>query len=557
MEFNSLPVEVHLKIFSHLSAREVMKVRRVCKQWNRLINAEVKFKQLVCGQYLGSRGFGGFEKFGDRVDFIFSSTRSFGDYVRVDHKFSRVKCLEARLGAKYTQLQEAFDFLNAFRSLEDLRLCFNVLGLHHRINLEAIEKKQFTLKLDHVKEADLFILWNSLESKVNVLLDMPNLVYLAVFTLKGLTVGHPKKLKTFATEMLFPAVPDYSQFTGLRTICTRASDVRSISVGFIEKLPKLNTIHLDGTKYTEYSPPIPAYSSKAGPRILFLGFEISLNQILLEGDRLPHHAREPTEDFTRFIARNLQRSLDGNPYIPSVDYNTIAEELDDTEMFGLLFQKLPNIRHIRIAGTVADESRLLKFIDKFQVDHLQLERASLSPDFFEKSTKSSLSIKKLEIRTEPTMCILSGDFDFIFKLKNLVDLHFEDCSLPLSFVAKLLRELKSLEYVKFLQVGSYEFFLNRSQKVRKYTYDPESIFLKADGQRYFFKGKICPKKTVDYLNELSNRLKADGFVSPPELLVLLHQLRLEGQTNRFMMRKLFNEPSIYLPLQMHQLNLLG
>lgn len=86
MEFNSLPREIHLEIFTYLPFEDVMKIRRTCKQWNRLVNSELKFKRLLYRH----------------------RPRSF-----LVEQPPEVQYLKAFLRANYAQ-SDAFDFLNSF-----------------------------------------------------------------------------------------------------------------------------------------------------------------------------------------------------------------------------------------------------------------------------------------------------------------------------------------------------------------------------------------------------------------------------------------------------------
>ena len=112
MQFNWLPPEVHLKIFFYLSVRDVMRIRQVCKLWNGLINCKFKLKQLRCYQIVSP------ERGNDDYDFNFESMKSFLNYTSNDLKLSKVNYLNADLIPKYTELEDAFEFLNSLKSVE-------------------------------------------------------------------------------------------------------------------------------------------------------------------------------------------------------------------------------------------------------------------------------------------------------------------------------------------------------------------------------------------------------------------------------------------------------
>ena len=516
MEFNLLPLEIQLEIFSYLPVREVMKIREVCKHWNSLINAEFKIKELKCYQLESpeNRPVG--------RDFYFLCIRSFLDYTRDNPMFSRVKYFGANLHPNYTQLDDAFDLLNSFRSLEETSFdCFKwSFNTNSDIDLEAIERKQFVVSLDRLKKARFYFFLGTFSSKISIVLDLPRLLNLKVRPLKEFTIKYPERLRTLATDGLFEAELDYSKFTSLAKIYTDTSDRPSITANFLEKLPSLRELYMDRSGDSLHLPEFPPFST-AAPRIFYLGFEFSLNEFISENDQWPESI--DSSQGSTFIARNLHKSIDNNPLVFSIYYNEIAGELDDAEMFRVMPQKFSNIRYLHIIGAVTDPNRLLKFIGQFQVEEIQFERASLPQWFFEKLPEIGPFIENLEFGTEPTMDILSDDFDFmIFRLENLRILDFEDCPLSLDFVIKLLRELKSIHWIKFRQVGNYLFWLS--------LWDKCEISLDVDGIRTKLNYEFSREEAADFVQFLGTQMKTYGlFVCPRRLQALLRQLQIEKQ----------------------------
>lgn len=218
MEFNMLPLEIHLKILPYLSIKDVMKIRLVCKQWANLINSQVKFKRLICNQ---SNRLGNCST----CDFQFASTKSFQEYASNDSKFIRVKYLNASLKPKYAELADAFDFLNSFKSLKETRFECYFSDYPRVSSAEIAQKKQFVVNLDRLERAEIY-LWSidPKRSKISIVLNLPCLLHLRLYnSLKLFKIGFPGK-----TE-----------------IRTSASDMRSISASFLEKLPSLRELHLD------------------------------------------------------------------------------------------------------------------------------------------------------------------------------------------------------------------------------------------------------------------------------------------------------------------------
>ena len=569
MEFNSLPLDVHLEIFSYLSVREVMSIRRVCKQWNCLIN-EVRFKRLSCYQLR-------YGQVPSWHDFSFRSIRSFLDYANADAKFNQLKYLNASLCPNYAQLEDAFDFLNSFRSLEDVRFsCF--MGYPWEINREEIEKKTLVLNLDRLKKADIYLAWqlNNLReatwehSKVSVLLDLPSLLELTVNSWKGFTLKYPEKLKTLANFGLFKQDQDYSKFTSLSSIYTIESDLRSISVSFIEKLPSLKELHLGGWHGSNRRSVLP--SSKATARIFYYDFEISLNQINqinLDERQFPASFLSSREETTEFIARNLHQSLDNNSNVTGIDYNAMSRALDDTEMFIVVPQKFPKISRLYISGAVADANRLLKFINHLSISYLEFERASLPQWFFEKLAASGSFIQTLWFRSEPTMDILSGDFEFLFKFANLRSFVLQTRPLALNFIIRLFKELK-IRHVSFNHPGTYGFSMvlrDHMWKINSSVYgelaggnDDEGVIEgdhdeddEDEGNSLNFWHKFPAEDTPKLMGAFTSLQKADGVVCPRELLFRLQQLKLEGETSRFMMRKYIYDHTHSICLTLEQM----
>ena len=550
MEFNSLPLDVHLEIFSYLSVSDVRKIRQVCKQWNGLINGKFKFKRLRCQEVEDYKTITYYFEF----DFYFLSTRSFLDYASANPKFQSVKYLLADLYPIFAELEVAFDFLNSFTSLENVKFVCTIQYIP-LLNPREVERKTLIVSLNRLVKANISFERESLTSKVGVVLDLPSLLYLAVDSLENVKVGHPEKLRTLAIGGLFRGDPNYSEFTSLIKICSVTDDVRSISTSFIKRLPSLREIHFDFYSFCLWlkikdhhllEPP-PSFL-KATPRIFYFGFEISLNQMYSEGEQLPAVLCSD-EASTRFVSRNLDRSIDNNPLVWSIDYNRMANELDDTELLGVMPRKFPEIRHLQVSGTVAEPDRLLKFIGQFKVLYIDLEGASLPPSFFQKLAENGPFIRQLVIKSDPTMSILSGDFDFAFELKSLHEINLEDCPLSLNFVARLLSELKSIRKVGLAQPRDYGFSLSL------WDYGP-SICLFVNGSGLFSQ-KTSREEAPELINTWRSRLKTGGIVCPKELQILLRHLELERQTQLFMMRKCLYDHTHSICLSKEQVRLLN
>ena len=558
MELNSLPLVAQLEVFAHLSVREVMKVRRVCKQWNRLINTEFRLQRLRCYQM----------RSGERSawhEFNFHSIRSFLDYTSTDMKFSNVKSLQASLAPNYDQLEDALNFLNSFRSLEDVRFACS-MDYRWEMNRE-LEKKTLVVNLDRLRKAEFYLYWGeeaNWEAKISFLLDLPSLVQLTVNSWKGVTLKEPEKLRTLSIYGLFKRDQDYSKFTSLSNIYTTGSDVLSISARFIESLPSLRELHLEYGSNSN-RPSVPP-SSKTTARIFYYGFEISLNQINqinLEAQQLPSNFHEPNEETTEFIARNLHQSVNDNSFIKAINYNAMARALDDSEMFIVVPRKFPKISYLYIHGAVADANRLLKFITHLSISYLDFERASLPQWFFEKLAANGSFIRTLLFDIEPTMDILSGDFDFVFKLENLQWFSLGNRSLPLNFVIRLLEELKSIEKVSFYHTETYWFMIalqDHMWEIQSCFYGEHNRdegvndeFIGFEVNDLHFRHKFSVEEVPELMGALASRLKADGVVYPRDLLLCLHQLQLEEQTALFWMRKYIYDHTHSICLTLEQM----
>lgn len=561
MEFNLLPSEIHLEIFAYLSVREVRKIRQVCKQWNGLINSEFKFRRLRCRE-VGAcdRDLLYGIKWNSEFDFCFKFTRAFLDYTSANPKFSRVKYLYARLQPIYARLEDAFDFLNSFTWLEDVRIVCDVLDRRHIQHQQSgAEKKTVIVSLNRLKRAIFDFYWNFFASKVSVMLDLPSLLYLTVESLANVQVGYPKMLRTLTIGRLFDPHLDCSQFPFLVKICSGKSDMRWISAGFIEKLPSVRELHFDFDQFrvrrvvNDHDPPEPASSSgKATVRIFHLGFETSLDQIHSKAEKFPRSLLSG-EAATRFISRNLNRSVDNNSFVWTIDYNSMTSELNDTEMLSVMPQKYPNIYYLRISGTVADPHRLLKFIGQFKISYFILKGASLPQWFFRKLPENGPFIQQLQILSEASMNILSGDFDFVLELKNLRFLAIEDCKLSLNFVVGLLRKLKSINCVRVFQPQNYEFRLDLREN---FPVIPPHIYLNVNESR-LLSWETSREEAPKLLNIWSSQLmkKTDGCFCPRELFFKLRHLQFERQTYLFMMKKYLYDQRYSICLSKQQMRL--
>ena len=511
------------------------------------------------------------------------------DYAKADLKLSQVKYLQASLSSSYDQLEDAFDFLNLFRSLEDLKFdCF--MGHPWGINREELKKKTLVVNLDRLRKATIhFYLqstWrdgNLIESnwedlKISVLLDLPSLLNLAVRSWEGVTLKQPEKLRTLAIYGLFKGGQDYSKFTSLSSICTIENDVRSISARFIESLPSLRELYLNYGWESNRISVLP--SSKAIARIFYYGFEISLNQINLEGQQFPSSFYGPSEETSEFIARNLHQSVDNNSFVTGFSYNPMARALDDTEMFIVVPQKFPKISRLRIIGAVDDANRLLKFIKHLPISSLEFEGASLPQWFFEKLAANCPLIRTLWLRAELTMDILSGDFELVFQMNNLRSVILESRSLSLNFVVRLLKERKSIRHASFSNRGTYWFSMalhDHMWEINLRVYgelagrnEDDGINdggnnAEGDGEEVdedeanslYFRHKFSPDEVPELMDTLASRLNTDEGVCPRELLIQLrlHQLQIEEQTGRFWIRKYIYDHTHSICLTLEQMRL--
>ena len=445
MEFNLLPPEIQLKIFSSLRIREVMRIRLVCKQWADLLNSQIKFKRMTCYQLdkpkVCHSGY----------DFYFASTVSFGEYASKDSKLSQVKFLTASLIMKFSELANAFDLLNSFKSLEKLDFnCFLRAD-----SLDPAIKKTFTVSLDRLEKVKYFDICSlDRNTNVRIVLDLPRLFHLQVESLKPFDIVFPKNIRTLSTNRLFVGNVDYSQFTGLTKIFANPKEAPSISASFFERIPTLQELHLDedrGLKtifrdlnVTKELPESPSFG-KAKPRIFYYGFELTVKQLIdqMSLGQFQFQAMESNQNFTKFVTKNLHQSVDKNELVFWLHYDTLAEELDDTAMFGSLFQKISKINLLYISDNVADGSRLLKFLTKFQPQNIFFERASLPQPFFRKLGQDGSFIRTLLIKSKVTIKNLAEDLDFILGLTGLHTICFENCPFSLNFVIRALKGLKS------------------------------------------------------------------------------------------------------------------
>ena len=535
MMFNLLPLEIHLAIFSHLSLRKLMRIRQVCKQWKYVIDSEIKCKLLRCSQ---THSFENDDETSDSYDFQFQSPKRF--LHQTGHKISKVKYLFAFMRPSYDGLQDVFDFLNSFKSLEETQFICMVSSVPED-RLEDVRGKTFAVNLDRLEKALIRI--DFMPSQTSVVLNLPNLLILSIKHLKSFTILHPAKLRILSVYPLFWQLwegMDYSKFTSLTKIYTASDEVNSIPADFPKSLPSLSELHFDEYNHVQfgenYHPDLPGRSYtpfNGNVKIFYFGFHVCLSQIRPEGEQFPclFSIFNPSEETSRFFIRNLYWSIDNNPHIKGIHYNPIANELSDTEMFEVMLKKFPKINTLKIRN-VAEETRLLKFIDRFKFENLIFERTLVSGSFFEKLTENGSFIRTVKLKTERTMNILAGDLDFIFRFESLSYVSFLGCPLSLNFVARLLKEFNSKCSIGFSQPGNYKFHLGVSG-------GREGIELWVHRSRCFktFIYKISGDEVLWLVNELKSWFNTDGHVCPRELQNLLRHLEFEKENTLFWMRK--------------------
>ena len=380
-------------------------------------------------------------------------------------------------------------------------------------------------------------------------------------TTKTVTIGHPEKLKTLLVNELFlEGQQDYSRFTSLTKLYTSSRNLQNITPHFLAKLPSLEELFLHRSYFFMQRPtdaprlPKPSFSPKAKPRIFYFGFEI--DTINLEAEFFSGLAtlNSASQASARFITQNIHRSIYDNFVVYSTHYNLLASELNDFEMFEVMFQKFPKIYKLYVIENVENQSRLLRFVDKFKQQDFHFERTSLQRSFFEKFAKNRLFIRRLEFWAEPSMNILSGDFDFIFKLRYLTDLKFFDFLLPLNFIVRVLKEIKSILLVSFSKLDLPE----NNFHFRIIFSGLNSFYLSGPGPDDNLSYKFSDKEEgLDLLNDANDQLKADGFVCVNELLAWLRRREIEKRHDLLMMRRYIYEQKHSVCLSKQQMRLLN
>lgn len=544
MEFNSLPSEIQLAIFCCLPDASVFKIRRVCKRWNDLINLEFKIKRLRCKQNEELQYY-----YHNHLDFFFVSTQDFLQSISGDPKFSRVKYLDAFFEPKYAELADVFDFLNSFKWLEETRFdCKAHYRFSENLLPTEIQKKTFVVSLERLEKAKFKL--DSSQLKVRVVLSLPNLLQLELHRSLDFSIEQPKKLKTLVTDSLFQGMTaDYAQFTSLTRIYTKkAEDVRSISRDFLDKLLSLRELHIGFCEIQLNLPDLPPFSGKAKPKIFYFDFEMDIAQIN-QANALDQHwpnffeIEDEDENATLFATQNRHQSIDNNRFVYHMHYNPMVRELNnETELFGVMLRKF-YFAYLSINGNVTNENLLLRFIHKSEVKSLSFRATSLSRSFFEKLPEYGSSVTYLNIERETTMSPLSGDFDFIFKFKNITCFYLTDFSLSLNFVARLLEEPR-LKLIVFNQSeNNYQFEVNRYSSLCFFY-----IFANELGVSF----NSFNQSALDILKILRSKLKTNELCFK-QLRLLIDQLKFEKETLEFMMRICVYEQKrsiIYLPKEL-------
>ena len=239
-------------------------------------------------------------------------------------------------------------------------------------------------------------------------------------------------------------------------------------------------------------------------------------------------------DPTPFAIKNCHRSVDNNPFITGIHYNR-ASQLNDGELFGLMFQKFPEIRQLDLTRNVVDTKRLLKFIDQFQVDSFTFKKRTFLPALAENRSFIRDFSFDLDDCDSMSTKIVTGGFDFIFKFKSLTNLYFSSCPLSLHFVARLLEELPLLEFLKFGSNSdlSYDFTIRL----------PSSFSINDMHKPYVVNKRIAGKEEArELVNYWKRLLRNDGIVCPEQLKRLILHIQAEDLISRIMMRRCIYQP---------------
>ena len=413
---HDLPPEMVCEILKHLSPKELIKKKRVCRKWNQLIS-RMKIERLNVDV--------SYKLFNDSGEVWYETHRP-----QVERDMCRPKLLIALYkspmlaGLKHLRVNNPCN--NPCFELDDFDFNeLNTLQQLVQLDLRWIEQ-HLTLNLPNL---EIFSVMRGNEDPYNLRLNCPKLRVLRYYesaSANRLHVEHPGTIRTLDTAMTGTKL---TRFANVELLRTESSLDKSIL-----KLKKLKILQLDATLAYEEHEYVPEefhvlknglenfMKAKqnagrsdlevyfAGVRVMAnnlrdiesnLGIRIGINRIQPEVLYMKHYDRLQTE-----VAR-----------VWRVDYNRLLALKNPLPAD--YFDRFWNLREVSVTGPV-DEQHVLGFLEKVRLlQRLELQGPLLSQSFFDRlpdvCSPTSLNLEKYSEEKNA----IQLNFGFIGKLAKL------------------------------------------------------------------------------------------------------------------------------------------
>lgn len=455
VHINELPPCLLVEVFSHLPIREVFRLKLVCKAWQE-ISGYVRPKNLSI--YYRNRKV--------KADEFY--LRHYGRYRDYDLYVNDLK--------KFTKSTDTF-----FVGLKRL-VCFFVKPLKH----ESVRMQEFLYRFNRVEELQITVteaywmdppitftleferlrkLFLRYERRI-FHLHCPQLSYLDTGDLNFCSIRYPEKLRTLVVNVPYDDNA-IGRFLNLKNAIFYFMESIRISPKLFDALPKgLQKLIFIGKilrdeRFSSERELEECFRAQYGIdqedssrlRVFFLGVEIELSRFTRPGrEPLPNFISD--NEFPKFLASNLEKSVDANVCLDYIDY-TALERLLPT--FDLLHQKIysahPNCE-VSVQEDVADQTKLLEFIRKAKPIRLAIwSGAIFSRPFFDRITEICSPFIKMiyfhagDLGSEPDA------LNFLLEMTKLEEINVYSCRFSvircLDFAMTAFEKIESLERFDF------------------------------------------------------------------------------------------------------------
>lgn len=475
-------------IFQLLPVRDTLRLKRVSKNWNHLLNCLRQRSLTVFDQQPDTISFG-FYPIPDTADSLECRDENRLLITPLSPMFRSIKKLKTRFYSM--TLVEMSKFYNQFGELEELS-CSHYYNVGHPIilNLQRLRK----LSIKHYSRFDL---------------RTPHLTELKIFNFRHCLLYYPNKLRRLKAYFYNGAKIDFGKFTNLELLIVNNDNWWFITNQFLSTMKNLKELHFTTYGFVDRKTLASNFSYRRnGLKLFQFGFDIDQNLAILEED---------VEDFSKkdesnFIVRNFEKTAEAVHHRFEVDYNELARNGLD----GRITAKFRKLTIVKASGPV-DEDALLEFLIKARPRTFRFEDDLMSQRFLNRFALQCQSIRRIELKNS-NVDITGPEFEFVFKTKESltsIEIHQQ---VSLDFLVKAFEHCPHLRDVCF--VGRNRFYAS----FRPLNLDLYTVKIYEDGSEEMLRTYLTLGNRTNlyhFLRSLREELKPNNSRTDVDVLIFL------------------------------------